>query len=377
MKLFSPYCARMDYRIPLFCLALGIFAVPQSRGEEAPQFHIFTNKQGLKIEAIVSSVSMETGSITIRRRDGKTYNVAGNMFTLDDQQYLKDWLKRQLRGNGGSMKWFGKLADGRSMDASLAEGIDDIIQLHAMKDGWIAKRKTDEFLFFAERRRGLSNLAHFNANTVWSIATKKDGTLWTSPTRQQMPDSLTGIVDAVAGSNHFAAILKDGTVKIWGKRYGDDNSRVYDPPEQLSDIIQLATSQHGVAALNQEGKIYCWISGENEMKSATLGDGAVAIEGSIFDFLALSKSGEVYQWSGNRLEQAKIPNPVSENGPYQKIRCNGSTRAAQKMDGSWIAWGKNGGGIVDHINQLGPALDIAFFTEPNKENFGYVVWIEP
>ena len=49
--------------------------------------------------------------------------------------------------------------------------------------------------------------------------------------------------------------------------------------------------------------------------------------------------------------------------------------AAQREDGTWIAWGNNGAGIVDHINSLGPVPDLAFFSEPGKDH-GYVVWIE-
>jgi hypothetical protein len=53
------------------------------------------------------------------------------------------------------------------------------------------------------------------------------------------------------------------------------------------------------------------------------------------------------------------------------------TRTAQRVDGTWIAWGKSGAGVVDHINNLGPVPDLKIFTEPGSDDFGYVVWIEP
>jgi hypothetical protein len=68
---------------------------------------------------------------------------------------------------------------------------------------------------------------------------------------------------------------------------------------------------------------------------------------------------------------------LADEGPFIKVSCGGLTRTAQRVDGTWIAWGKSGAGVVDHINNLGPVPDLKIFTEPGSDDFGYVVWIEP
>ena len=131
-----------------------------------------------------------------------------------------------------------------------------------------------------------------------------------------------------------------------------------------------------MVALDKDGRVYSWIAGKSKVFEAILGDGAITMEGSIFDYLALTKSGEVYSWNNVDVNKARIPLVLEGEGPFQKVRCNGVTRAAQKEDGSWIAWGRNSSGIVDHINSLGPVADMGFFSQPGKQKSGYVIWRE-
>ena len=60
------------------------------------QQHVFTNKEGSRIVAEIVSVDPDWKSMTIRM-DGKTFALAPNVLILDDQQRVKDWLKKQGR----------------------------------------------------------------------------------------------------------------------------------------------------------------------------------------------------------------------------------------------------------------------------------------
>lgn len=59
------------------------------------QQHEFTNKEtGVQILAEIVAVDADWQSMTIRK-DGATFNIAPNILILDDQQFVKDWLKEQ------------------------------------------------------------------------------------------------------------------------------------------------------------------------------------------------------------------------------------------------------------------------------------------
>lgn len=56
------------------------------------QFHEFTDKKGQKIRAALLDVSEDLQTMEIRREDGAEFESVINVLSLDDQQYIKDWL---------------------------------------------------------------------------------------------------------------------------------------------------------------------------------------------------------------------------------------------------------------------------------------------
>ena len=187
---------------------------------------------------------------------------------------------------------------------------------------------------------------------------------------------LSEVVESRAGGGNHLARLADGSVKVWGRGY--DPRGLQDPPVAFRNVVGIAATQGESAVVDAEGRVHVWNPKAKEVSAEVLGDGVQAIDSGIFQFVVLTRSGEVYEWTGVNIDRARVPQPLrDEEGPFRAIRCNGMTRAAQRQDGSWIAWGGNGAGIVDHINQLGPVEDLDFFTEPGKSEHGYVIWIEP
>ena len=350
------------------------FASGGNAGETAAAFRFFSDKRGQKLEAKIASISDDLRLVNLVDRNGRSFELPITALSLDDQQFLREWLYPSTAGPSGEMKIFGFLPEEKSIDVDALKGIYDIVSFHAGKQGWFALRKSGEILTFEDRYPGLTDVRHFYLNTVWIYLTRNNGNVGGAKGGLHFPEQITNAVRCAGGNGHAAVVLEDGSVKVWGRLYGSREPIA--APKALANIVELASAQSRMTALDQDGRVYSWAAGKPQVHEAVFGEGAVAIEGSIFDHLVLTKSGEVYTWNTADLSKAKIPKILEGEGPFQKIRCNGVTRAAQREDGSWIAWGRNSSGIVDHINSLGPVDDLAFFSEPGKQEYGYVIWRE-
>jgi len=64
---------------------------PASEGES----HLFTSKNGQQISAVLLDVSADRKLMTIRRDDGQQFQTEITSLSLDDQQFVKDWLKNR------------------------------------------------------------------------------------------------------------------------------------------------------------------------------------------------------------------------------------------------------------------------------------------
>lgn len=70
------------------CLLSGAAA------QESSDLHQFTDKKGQQISAVLLNVSTDRRQMKIRREDGQEFETVINLLSLDDQQYIKDWLKK-------------------------------------------------------------------------------------------------------------------------------------------------------------------------------------------------------------------------------------------------------------------------------------------
>ncbi len=83
------------------CLVLACGVLPLSRPVSAQEdggFHEFTGKNGQKLVAKVLRVSEDRRQMRFVRQDGLEFETPITLFSLDDQQYVKDWMKT----SGGS-----------------------------------------------------------------------------------------------------------------------------------------------------------------------------------------------------------------------------------------------------------------------------------
>ncbi len=355
------------------CVSLFPCGAAIADGSEPTEFRAFTDKRGQKIEARIISISDDRRLLNLVRRDGRAFELAITLLSLDDQQFLNRWLDPSWNGiSAGPMKVFGVLPDDKPIDTDALKDVDDIVSIHASKRGWLVRRNSGEIMSFDNSYPNIADAEHLYVNTVWIYGARADGTVGGAGGGSYFEDIITDAVQCVGGNGHAAALLRDGTVKVWGRSY--DTKEPIDPPEPLAAIVSMSSNQGRVTAIDRDGNLFSWVPGKPEVFETLLGDGAVEIEGGIFDNIARTRSGEVYTWKQANVSDAKIPEVLQGEGPFQKVRCNGVTFAAQRKDGSWIAWGRNSSGIVDHINELGPVADLAFFSEPGSQELGYVIW---
>ncbi|PAW61325.1 MAG: hypothetical protein B9S36_07015 [Verrucomicrobiia bacterium Tous-C2TDCM] len=89
---------RADAPVRILAAITMAFLVGMGRAQEAGESHEFTGKSGQKIVARVLGVSEDRRQMRILRQDGMEFDTEIVIFSLDDQQYVKDWMKAQASG---------------------------------------------------------------------------------------------------------------------------------------------------------------------------------------------------------------------------------------------------------------------------------------
>lgn len=79
-------------------LAAAFFLFGELGAQEGAAYHQFTDKKGQKVSALVLGVSPDSQQMKIRREDGQEFEMVINLLSLDDQQYVKEWLKSRPAG---------------------------------------------------------------------------------------------------------------------------------------------------------------------------------------------------------------------------------------------------------------------------------------
>ncbi|MCP5539516.1 MAG: hypothetical protein H7A53_04245 [Akkermansiaceae bacterium] len=87
----------MRFAIPFLALCLcpgSIFSAPEEDAADAG-LRRFTDKEGQQIEARVIGIDGSRRNVKIARADGRVFDLTITRLSLDDQQFLKEWLAAQ------------------------------------------------------------------------------------------------------------------------------------------------------------------------------------------------------------------------------------------------------------------------------------------
>lgn len=200
---------------------------------------------------------------------------------------------------------------------------------------------------------GLSHsLAVQENGSVWGWGGNSDKQAVPSSNAQSItvPTKIAGLAPAVsvaAGSNFSAALLRDGTVAVWGG--GSGLSSV----PGLAGVSSISAGQSTLLALKQDGTVWQWFFGDPAPEQIKGLANIAAVSAGGGHYLALTRSGKVWAWgsnsygqlgtgsSGGRIDTPKLVSGLSD---IISIAAGFSHSLAVDFNGQVYAWGSNSSG---------------------------------
>lgn len=244
----------------------------------------------------------------------------------------------------------------------------------------------------------LTDVAAVEADFCYSLALRKDGTVWAwgrnergqlgDGTREDsgVPVQVGGLTDVkaiAAGGHHALALQADGTVGTWGDD-GYSTALVPREVDGLTQVTGIAAGGHHSLAVLQDGTVWAWGSNYKGQIGDGRGEGgvadfrpepvqvkgitetkAVAAEGHYS--LALKADGTVWAWGSNaegqlgqglRVKRRNTPVRIEGLTGVISVAAGGGHALALERDGTVWAWGS------DLHEQLGDGKDASDFEEP-------------
>lgn len=242
---------------------------------------------------------------------------------------------------------------------------------------------------------GLTDVVQVVAGYNWSMALKRDGTVWTwgnngvgqlglgdkgAGTHRLVPTQtgLSNVVALAAGENFSAALLANGTVATWGSNnHGQlgDNWNVWEQPVPtvvagLAGVTAIAAGGMHIVALKSDGTLRAW-GGNDQGQTGNVADtdvltpvtpnaigNAVKIAAGYYNSYAVLANGTVMAWGINNYgclgnggtTPATSKTPVQVLTPslspltcVTDIAAGGYYALAVTCNGNAVGWGANFG----------------------------------
>lgn len=174
---------------------------------------------------------------------------------------------------------------------------------------------------------GLGRVVGVAAGDDFSLVLNEKGTIrgWGLGAGAQVPASLNGVEQVVAGGSHAAALRTNGTVAIWGFGYGSATNQV----AAITNAIAVAVGRYHGMALLADGTVKVW-GQATELPNLGGVAGIAAGDGTC---LALKQDGTVVGWnSASARPPAGLSNVVA-------IAAGGQNNLALLADGTLRDWG--------------------------------------
>ena len=214
-----------------------------------------------------------------------------------------------------------------------------------------------------------------------------DGTTTDSLTPKKTMDN---VITVKLGTNHSAAITKNGDLYMWGANYSYNlgDGTTYDsliPKKIMSNVASVSLGDYHSAAITETGDLYMW--GDNWCGQLGNGTDTISLAPKITmsnissvslcgdHSAAVTISGDLYAWGSNgegqlgdgTTDDSLIPKKIMNNVTSVYLGRNHS--AAITEIGELYMWGDNWYG------QLGVGVDQSYITLPKKTSLTTVVMI--
>ncbi len=114
-----------------------------------------------------------------------------------------------------------------------------------------------------------------------------------------IPEALASggnVVDIAAGDSSCAALLKDGSIVVWGNTMRGEQQI---PQQTDGKFVKIQGGKYHYTALTDTGKVYCW--GDDSFGQASVPSGlaketTTAFYTDYYQNYAVTESGELYKW---------------------------------------------------------------------------------
>ena len=188
-------------------------------------------------------------------------------------------------------------------------------------------------------RLAASNSVGLSYGSEQRFTTGRKMLVWgnNSSGQTNLPAGLTNVVAVAGGQSHSAALLNDGTVRVWGGTSAQTNV-----PAGVTNVIAIASGLNHLLALRADHSVIGW--GVNNFGQTTIPAAAtnvLAIACGQNHSLALRADGKVVAWGYNGNGQANVPSTLAD---VLAIAGGGRHTLALKSDGTVRAWGDNAAG---------------------------------
>ena len=208
----------------------------------------------------------------------------------------------------------------------------------------------------------------------------------------------SNIVQIYSAYYAFAALNKDGKVHVWGPSWagGNLNGSIHKGIggstsfNDLSNIVQIYSTDKAFAALDNSGDIYCWgdsgYGGGSDIYASNPSN-IVQIYSTDRAFTALNKDGEVHVWGkfvwDNIVDHVYKGNgdDMSFNDLSNIVQIYSTSAAFAALDnvGDIYCWGKSGYGGSADISASNPSNIVQIYSTGSAfsalDTFGKVhVW---
>jgi len=192
---------------------------------------------------------------------------------------------------------------------------------------------------------------HLNA-----VITKKEEVVWLSDENntRHCPEFEPGTIAKLSlGHSLNAALLKDGTLKVFGYVYRTlpDFPRA----DLMSDVADVCAGSDVLAIRLKNDQIHIVDQKGVNRKPPFDGKDVIAMECGI-------AHGVVFLWKDGSVTETRHADPPEDMKKAVQIRVAPNLAAAQHEDGTWTIWGSDeraSGELNAKLEELGPLKDLA------------------